>query len=279
MLLTGLIGRPVSHSIGQRVYNRFYSIAGIGSVYLSIDITPENLERFVSFSKSHFIGYNITIPHKVTVMKFLDSLEPEASEIGAVNLVKNTGGNAHGYNTDYLAMKNLGSQASLDFNSSSVAVMGTGGVARTVLYYLSRNHPEAEVTVFSRDPESVSNRLSDYESSNAIRFRKTGDVSDEDHFDILINCSPLGMWPEISKIPFDQEMIDKCTAGIDLVYNPVETSFVRSLRKKGKIAVNGAGFFIDQGYESLKIFFGDNIDGSLFRSTAETALKESMEHG
>lgn len=278
MLLTGLIGRPVGHSIGQTVYNRFYASSGIDSIYISVDVVPENLERFVAASRDHFLGFNVTIPHKVSILDFLDHIDREAEGIGAVNLVRIRDGRTYGYNTDYMAMMRLGKNSGIEFDSSRVAVMGTGGVSRTVLYYLARNHPNAEVTVFSRDPGSASSRLPEYMLSGNCRIRGIGESPEEVH-DILINCSPVGMWPDDSKSPFSEKMIKGCRAGIDLVYNPVETKFIRKLKGKGKVAVNGAGFFIDQGLESLKIFFGEGIDEAAFMKIAEQAIMEKVQHG
>ncbi|HKJ96399.1 MAG TPA: shikimate dehydrogenase, partial [Thermoplasmataceae archaeon] len=236
MLLTGLIGRPVSHSIGQTVYNRFYSSSGIESMYLSIDVMTENLERFVKLSKENFSGYNVTIPHKVQIMNYLDSMDPAASEIGAVNLVRNCDGKSRGYNTDYLAMEKLGSGRGLNFENSSIAVAGTGGVSRTVLYYMARRHPEAEVTIFSRNPDAAAVKLPSYVLEKGYEILSTKEMSQRDSFDILINCSPSGMWPETGESPFIESAILNCQAGIDLVYNPVDTLFIKRLRELGKKA-------------------------------------------
>lgn len=279
MLLTGLVGRPVSHSIGQMLYNRFYASTGIESMYISMDVAHENLSRFVEFSREHFAGYNVTIPHKVSIIGFLDKVDDDASRIGAVNLVSNKDGKSTGYNTDYLAMERLDMRSSLDFENSTVAIRGSGGVARTVLYYLSRKHPETEVTLISRNPESSGRNLPEYEFMKPLDIKSPVDITGNTGFDILINCSPVGMWPHTADSPFDKSMVRGCRAGIDLVYNPLETSFTRMLKESGKIAVDGFGFFVDQGYESLKIFFGREVNEKLFRKTAENIMKENEGNG
>lgn len=279
MLLTGLVGRPVSHSIGQTLYNRFYALSGIESMYLSMDITPENLSRFAQFSRDHFIGYNVTIPHKVSIMSFLDSVDDDARNIGAVNLVRNEDGESRGYNTDYLAMSKLGERIGPELRKASIAVMGSGGVSRTVLYYLSKKHPEAEITLISRNPDAAGKNYPAYEFNKPLEIKSPTDVSTNSAFDILINCSPVGMWPDTSESPFDESLVRECRVGIDLVYNPVETRFLKFLKKHGNKAVDGFGFFVDQGYESLKLFFGDIFDEELFRKTAQDILGEVKQNG
>ncbi len=274
MLLTGLVGRPVSHSIGQTLYNRFYASSGIESMYLSIDITPGNLSRFAEFSREHFIGYNVTIPHKISIMNCLEGVDENASSIGAVNLVRNEESGPRGYNTDYLAMASLGARSGLDFGSSRIAVRGSGGVSRTVLYYISKNHPGAEVTLISRDPAAAGKSLPGYDFEIPMSIVGPEGLSEHSGFDILINCSPVGMWPNIEGRPFSENLISECKAGIDLVYNPVETSFIKALEEEGKTAVDGFGFFVDQGYESMRLFFGDKVDEKLFRKTAEEIMSE-----
>ncbi len=268
MQLTGLVGRPVSHSIGQTVYNRYFSQSGLDCIYLSIDVTAENLGRFVSMAREKFLGYNVTIPHKVEIMKHLDSVSDEAEAIGSVNTVVTEGGSSMGYNTDFLAMGNLVREIGLTLEDSTVAVRGSGGVARTVICYISLYFPSARVTVVSRSPADARARLHAQLQGKNTSYVNPGEALGAD---ILINCSPIGMWPEVNSSPFTAEEIEGCSAGIDLVYNPQATNITETLIKQGKQAVGGLGFFVDQGYESLKLMTGKRIDRNLLEKIAAEA--------
>lgn len=271
MKLAGLIGRPVTHSIGQAVYNRFFHDAGLDAVYLSIDVMPENLPRFIELSREYFAGFNVTIPHKISVMQHLDVIDFQAEQIGSVNLVKNQDGNLTGYNTDFPAMEALASRSGMDFEKSTIAVSGSGGVARTVIHYISSRHPGTSVTVLSRNPGEAEERLEDLTAGLDISYMDSAGDG-ETLFDILVNCTPVGMSPG-KGTPFTERLISGCRAGIDLVYNPPETAFLRALKEKGKMTAGGLDFFVDQGIESMKILFDRSPERELFRRSATEALE------
>lgn len=279
MIAIGLAGRPVTHSLGQTVFNRYFLRKGIEAVYLSVDVTPENLGRFTEFAREKLAGFNVTIPHKVNVIHFLDTVEENAAKIGAVNLVKNREGKLYGYNTDYAAMSGAVARTGISLTGSSVALWGSGGVARTVLHYIRKNSRETSVSVFSRSPVEAEKKLSSYLDDKTVQIRDTAGIKGNEKFDILINCSPVGMWPEDKGMPFTPSLIRRCKAGIDLVYNPPLTVFLKTLRKEGKNSAGGTGFFTDQGYESMKILLEGGVDEDTFRNVAEEAIRESTEHG
>lgn len=271
MILTGLVGRPVTHSIGQTVYNRFFSLSDMDAMYLSVDLTEENLNTFVKKSRDLFLGYNVTIPHKVDIMTYLDSVESVAGEIGAVNLVKNLDGKAFGYNTDYHAARKLFTDNAVPLRGKRVAIAGSGGVARTIIYHILKEDEASQITIISRNPVNAEKKLHDLTMKGKTVFEKTPSSGS---YEVLVNCTPSGMWPNDGETPFSTEVIENCEAGIDLVYNPTETMFVKELQKSGKKTVMGSDFFIDQGLESLRILFQKKIDEALFRRVAEEVMEE-----
>lgn len=271
MKVTGLVGHPVAHSIGQTVYNRYYTEAGMDAIYIAADVTAENLGRFAGYASGEYTGYNVTIPHKVSVMEFLDSVDRDAAAIGAVNLVSIHGGKSRGHNTDYSAMKMISAGNGIPFDGSRIAIRGSGGVARTVIHYMKSSHRDFSITVLSDHPEQAEARLADYTGGpvGIMPFHE----AEHEIFDILVNCSPAGMWPNTGEIPFPEAMIKGCRAGLDLVYNPPETLFMKLLSRNGKTAVGGTDFFVEQGLETLRILFGD-ADVEMFRGIVEKSLEE-----
>lgn len=275
MNLTGLIGKPVTHSIGQAVYNRYYEKSGLDSIYISVDLANENLAKFVEMARKKFLGYNVTIPHKVRIIEYLDRVDGKASEIGAVNLVRNRDGKSEGFNTDYLAMQRLSSSSDINFRDAEIAVRGVGGVARAVINFISTNFSSSRITLVTRDPATVSERLPKNMGNADFQVVRPEEM-DRSRFDVLINCSPLGMYPETGSSPFEVSVIEKCMAGIDLVYNPRETKFIELLKQHGKQAVDGVGFFTDQGYESMTLLFGDVIDRNMLEGIVDEVVRGSL---
>ncbi|WP_297217904.1 shikimate dehydrogenase [Thermoplasma sp.] len=259
--ITGLIGHPVSHSIGQIVYNRIFRDEDIDAMYLAIDVHDSVLPIFMK-SSGFMEAFNVTIPHKVSVIPFLDRLDPIASEIGSVNLVINRDGLKMGYNTDYDGIDYALSKNGASVTGKRVLVSGTGGIARTVIRYLL-DHGAREIDIITRNVDRAKNKL-DFPGIGILQH------TDKD-YDIFINCTPLGTFGQGN--PFRSFSFRPGTTGIDMVYNPVMTEFLESIRAAGGKAVSGLDVFIGQGLRTLDLVFGIRPE-RLFRMYSEEALDE-----
>ncbi|MHB1709669.1 MAG: shikimate dehydrogenase family protein [Thermoplasmataceae archaeon] len=255
MKLAAVIGSPIAHSKSSLIFNTIFSRLGMSAFYLSVELKPMELESFVRASAETFTGYNVTSPHKVSIMKYLDFIVPEASQIGSVNLVRIEEGKTTGYNVDIAGIAAALTNSSIDFNAKDILIAGSGGIFRTVAYYIFRNFVPASVYVMVRNMERARKELADYIFGGSIKL-----VSGEDavsrSYDILINCTPLGTYPDITGIPFPEKLLGSAAVGIDVVYNPPITRFLGSMASNGAKIVTGRDLFVYQAIESIKILFG-----------------------
>ncbi len=258
MKLAGVIGSPIAHSKSSLIFNTIFSRLGMSAFYLSIELKPMELESFVRASADTFTGYNVTSPHKVSIMKRLDFIVPEASEIGSVNLVKIEEGKTTGYNVDIAGIAAAFANSSIDFNAKDILIAGSGGIFRTVAYYIFRNSVPSSVYVMVRDTERARNDLADYIFSGSINL-VSGKDAGKRKYDILINCTPVGTYPDTTGMPFPETLLGSASVGIDMVYNPPITGFLGSMSNNGAKIVTGRDLFIYQAIESMKILFGISV--------------------
>ena len=260
--LLGLIGHPVEHSLSPIMHNEALRDKNLNYVYLAFDVLPENLKYVVDGVKSLGTvgGFNITIPHKVEIMKYLDEIDKEAELIGAVNTVKIEKDRAIGYNTD-----GLGARMSLEeeigkVEDKNILIIGAGGAARAVAFELAKNN---HLTIINRTVEKaellakeISEKLNKHIYYNNLNI----DIGD---FDIIIHTTPIGMYPNVNVQPIiDTNKIEENMVVMDLIYNPEETVLLREAKKQGAKTINGLGMLVYQGAISFEIWTGvkPNID-------------------
>jgi len=250
-MASSLIGKPVSHSSGQYIYNKIFDKYNIDSIYLSIDLDENNIKKFIDYSKRNFIGFNVTSPYKEEIIKYLDDIDLTARNIGSVNLVKNVFGKLYGYNSDYNGFLFLLKNNNINLNNKNILILGTGGIAKTIIYAIKNNY-NSDINVASRN---IKNKKFDF---NLIEYN---DIND---YDIIINCTPVGMGNNYD-IPLNENKIKNNITGIDVIYNPEETKFLKTVKSKNGIAINGSDLFIGQGIETLKKLYNININYNEFK--------------
>jgi shikimate dehydrogenase len=257
MKFCGVIGSPITHSKSSAIFNRIFSDRKMDAFYASLDIKIRELESFVGAAKEHFCGYNVTAPHKIPIIQHLDSIDPKAQEIGSVNLVRITGGEAVGYNTDLAGFSYA--VRDLDFNGKRILVAGSGGIFRTVGYHiLNSSRPEA-FHVASREPGNARKELAGTPVTGVIKIISMTEAALH-QYDVLINCTPIGTYPQVSASPFTDRTIDNAKIGIDVVYNPAVTKFLSRMAANGSRIVTGEDLFVYQAVETMKILFGSEVN-------------------
>lgn len=257
--LFGLIGHPVEHSISPLMHNAAFEHLKVSGHYMGFDILPENLkESLLALKLLNFKGFNVTIPHKTSVMNHLDDIDEKAFEIGAVNTVVNHQGKWVGYNTDWqgfiLSLKTEG----LSLKNKKVCVFGHGGAAKAIVYACI-NEPVKSLEIFSRRLEKVDSWFRALADKHAFVELKSYDHYEEkNNYDLMINTTPLGMFPETNI-----SIVDTALAGhdhtifFDLIYNPSETLFLKGGRESGRKTINGLDMLIYQGIGALKLWLPD----------------------
>ncbi|MGC8514521.1 MAG: shikimate dehydrogenase family protein [Thermoplasmata archaeon] len=258
--LVGLIGRPVSQSAGQFVYNSIFSEMAIDAFYAAIDLAPANLAPFLKRAGDHFFALNVTSPHKNTVLDFCDRLSPAAGKTQSVNLLSFSGSRITGDNLDVAGFENLIVRNNVSLNDMNVVIVGSGGAARSVMHTISGRYTPASLHVASRNPELTERKLEAYDLDYPV-------ISYSDMFrlcDIVVNCTPESVERVLPPPPRRRA---KSGVAIDLVYNPPRTLFLRIMEESGWRIINGEEMFIGQGLATLDKMFdlsGKTVE-ALFR--------------
>jgi len=263
----GLIGFPLEHSISPSIHKANLNVLGLAGDYKLYEVPtmPKGEERIVDLlkrlRKKEITGLNVTIPHKKTVIPFLDNLTSPAQDIGAVNTICLSDGKLVGDNTDAPGfgsdleniMKVNGYQWKLDSsnNEHHALVIGAGGSACAVVYALAKKG--WRVTIAARrlqQAQEIAYRHlgGDREAIiSAIKLNKSEISRLKQPISLIVNTTPIGMWPNIDDSPWPENMkLPNNSIVYDLVYNPSETKLVKEARAAGLIAVTGLGMLIEQ---------------------------------
>lgn len=260
-----LLGDPVSHSLGPAMHNRALVHIQQNAVYLAF--RTENVKGSVKGIRALGIkGASVTIPHKVSVIPFLDKLDPGAERIGAVNTIVNRDGCLVGYNSDATgAVKALLEKTSL--KGKVVGIIGAGGAARAIGYGIASEG--AKIAFLNRTPEK-GEKLAKELGADFFSLNEIGKVAAE----ILVNTTPVGMFPETGATPVYKELLHDKMVVMDIVYNPLVTRLLREAAEKDCITINGVGMFVYQGAFQLELWTGKSAPIEIMKQAVVDALKK-----
>jgi len=255
----GLIGEKLAHSYSKIIHERFFELADkIGYTYDLIEIPRGDLSKEMERIAKEYDGINVTIPYKLDVMEFLTYISPEAKKIGAVNTVKFTPQGALGYNSDYFGFKSTLENSGIEADGKDVVILGTGGASKAALA-VCEDMGASSVTFVTSGNKIV-------EGYNTISYTQPiiGDI--------LINCTPVGMYPKTGISP-----IENLDAGfeavVDMIYNPTVTELMKKGEKIGAKTVNGLNMLVAQGIYSEGIWNDEDADNAIIKEIFDE-LKE-----
>ena len=272
--IVGLIGHPVEHSFSPPMHNAAFEALEMDYVYVAFDVDPLNLKSAIDGAKSLNIkGFNVTIPHKIEVMKHLDEIDEVAALIGAVNTIDFK--DMKGYNTDGIgAVKAIEEVTSI--KNKNVVVAGAGGASRAISFYIAKYGADS-LTILNRNVEKADNLAKDVSNSNLINDVKSDSMSEINSnvadADILINTTPIGMHPNVDDEPIvlADNMHDDLVV-FDAVYNPNDTVLIKEAVKAGAKPVYGIKMLLYQGAESFRIWTGRDAPVDVM----EDALRKTL---
>lgn len=242
MNVYGIIGKPLAHSRSQEYFTRKFAADGIAeSVYIKFEIDDIATLPQIIDNNPDLKGFNVTIPYKQEVIKYLDRIDEKAEQIGAVNCVKVTDGHLTGYNTDYGGFHTSLTQTFGDLKGEGALVLGTGGASKAVVSVL--NDLGLDIIRVSRS-----------EGKGDATYGQI-DQSMLDSHRLVVNCTPLGTWPETDrKVELPYELLNEHNMLFDLVYNPPLTAFLREGQLHDCRIRNGLEMFMVQAELSWNIF-------------------------
>ena len=235
----GLIGKNINYSFSKNFFNNKFENEKINAVYINFDI--KKIEEFKTIvTENNISGLNITIPYKESIINQLDYVDPTAKEIGAVNTIKFHNNILSGYNTDYLgfytSIKNI-----VDSNTKAL-ILGTGGASKAIAYTLKIL--KIKYLFVSRSKKN----------KNYINYNEISKEIINKH-NLIINCTPLGTFPEINQIPqIPISLITNRHIVYDLIYNPSKSLLLKKSEENGATIINGYQMLENQAMESWKIW-------------------------
>ncbi|ADH99885.1 shikimate dehydrogenase [Salisediminibacterium selenitireducens] len=265
----GVFGDPIEHSMSPAMHEAALSHAGIDGAYHAFHVKPEGLQDAVKGVRALGIrGVNVTIPHKVDVMKHLDAIDPLAERIGAVNTIVNDDGVLTGFNTDGAGyLEGLRPLLTHPLTDMRVLIIGAGGAARAVAMTLASKEVK-ELYVANRTETKageLAKACKPYAASRSLTLSLAQARLME--FDLVINTTSVGMSPNVDNIPISLEMLGRDTIVTDLIYNPMETRLLKMARQKGAKTQNGLNMFVLQGGLAFEKWTGKTAPRDIMRQT------------
>ncbi|TCS94801.1 shikimate dehydrogenase [Hazenella coriacea] len=271
----GLIGHPVSHSKSPEMMNAALRSLQQPYVYLAHDVAPSVLEEVVRGFRYTMRGWNVTIPHKVAIIPFLDELDHYAQEIGAVNTVVVREGTCVGYNTDGIGyVRSLQEEVELELSQARVLIVGAGGAARAVGYALAQVGVK-EISIANRTlakAKALADHLSRFTMTQAVPLDQCR--KQVENATLIVNTTSVGMFPHVDEMPISSSWISAEQIMSDLIYHPQETLLLQEAKKRGAFIHTGLGMLVHQAAVAFELWTGQQAPISLMRQILKQSLKK-----
>lgn len=234
----GLIGEKLGHSFSKIIHEKLADY--------TYDLHPLPKQELASFlEKKEFRAINVTIPYKIDVMPYLYEIDQRAQAVGSVNTIVNRNGNLYGYNTDFGGFLYLLKHNNIDVKNKKVLVLGKGGASKAIIAVLHYLQAKQIITVYYK------------QSNDAITYEQCQKLHND--ADVIINTTPVGMYPNLDGCPIDLEHYTNCNAVVDIIYNPIKTKLLLEAQKHNMIAVGGLEMLIAQAKYAVEIFLNTSI--------------------
>lgn len=271
-----VIGHPIGHTMSPFIHSRLFNLSGITAEYEVLDISPANLADDFNNHLKNIDGFNITIPHKQNIISCINKLDKKAQMYGSVNTVDNRNGISTGYTTDPDGFLKALSAAQIELKNN-VVIIGCGGVARTMAYETVLKDAILTLAIRKED-EDMCNLLCNEIKANVpnakVNFCLIDDINGD--IDVLINATPVGMFPKIEAQPISDSIISKTAAVFDAVYNPLETVLIQKAKANGSRAVGGMSMLVWQAVVAHEIWDGSTYDIEQINRICIDASKELL---
>lgn len=255
-----VIGEKLTHSMSPQIHKRYFDYYKQDSTYVITQIPMEDMLGDCSGLLKEYDGFNVTVPYKEKVLKYLNGTSDEAKEIGAVNTVVNQGGDMYGFNTDPFGFESLLIHNDVAIKDKVFVVLGSGGASKSVCYILKKRGAKKVIVVTRKDTSEEG-----YMTYSALESFKG---------DVLVNTTPVGMYPNVDNCPVSESAIANFDTVVDIVYNPVYTELLKAAVRLGKKAVGGLYMLVAQAMKSQEIWQKKITDKELYVDIYNALMKE-----
>ncbi len=272
-----LIGYPLGHSMSPIIHKELLKISSVKGEYNLAEVRTEDLEISFNEKLKKLNGFNITIPHKINIIPYLDELAPKAKLFGAVNTVDIKENKAIGYNTDCDGFLRSLEAENIKLEGN-VLICGSGGVSR--MFAFESALAGAEVTLAVRD--SSLKAANDIKRELQEKLLKDCNIiflsEAKGNYDLIINGTPVGMYPNVDACPLREEVIKSSKAVFDAIYNPIETKFIKYAREGGLKYINGLPMLVWQAAVAEEIWNDVKFSKNDINQVIEITKKELEKH-
>ena len=255
----GLIGNPVEHSLSPAIHNAAFQKLGLNFVYLAFRVEAIGDAIKGLRSLGNFRGASVTIPHKVSAVSFLDSLEPTARHIGAINTIVAEGGILKGYNTDAIGALRALHEGGVALNGRQVVMLGSGGAARAIAFALGAETGIDRLTILGIDEQERTVLVRDLRLKAGMAVQESlldesmlRKVLPDTH--VLIHCTPMGMSPKIHQTSVPAALLHSELTVMDIVYNPRDTQLLKDAKAAGCRVIPGLEMFLHQAAAQFELW-------------------------
>ncbi|PIZ94387.1 MAG: shikimate dehydrogenase [Candidatus Magasanikbacteria bacterium CG_4_10_14_0_2_um_filter_37_12] len=264
--MNAVIGNPLEHSLSPILHNEMYRLLNIEAEFIKDE--DENIYNLVERIKNKPYELTaVTMPHKQLIINLLDEIDSGVKKIGAVNTVINKNGILIGYNTDMYGIEYALRNSNVE--NKKILIVGAGASARTVAFVIKKMN--GNILWTNRNQEKAKILAQEFGG----RVVELENIQPE-QVDVVINTTPVGMYPDVEKSPVPKEFLQSHHAVFDIVYNPLETKFLADARETGAQVISGIDMFIAQGMQQIELWQGIKINIDGYYSNLKTVLFEHL---
>jgi shikimate dehydrogenase len=275
----GVIGDPIEHTLSPLMHNAAFEALKLDYVFLAFKVKPAEVGNAIAGMRALNIrGLNVTMPHKSTIMNFLDRIDLSAQIINSVNTILNKESTLFGFNTDGVGALKALRENGVEPKGRKVLLLGAGGAARAIAYTMAKEADE--LAVLNRTGKQAQN-LAKLLEKTANKKIVAGSLSPSEiqhniqDSDILINATSVGMKPKADESPVSPKLLRRNLAIMDIVYNPLETKLAKDAKAAGAQVVSGVEMLIYQGAASFEIWTGKSAPVEVMRKAALKHLQKA----
>jgi shikimate dehydrogenase len=271
----GVIGNPVEHSLSPAIHNAAFQKLGLNFVYLAFRVEAIGDAIKGLRALGNFRGASVTIPHKVAAVSFLDSVEPTARHIGAINTIVAAGGTLTGYNTDATGALRALREGGVALKGKQVVMLGSGGAARAIAFALGTEAGINRLAILGIDDQERIALARDLRSKTGMTVQESPldestlrKVLPETH--LLIHCTPMGMSPKVHETPVSATLLHAGLTVMDIVYNPRDTQLLKDAKAAGCRTIPGLEMFLHQAATQFELWTSQAAPADVMRIVLES---------
>ena len=259
------------------MHNEAFKAAGINAIYLAFDVLPSSLKQAVFGMRAlNILGFNVTIPHKVSIIDLLDGVDQQAKDVGAVNTVVNRGGRLKGYNTDVTGVSGAFNRNGISVSGRTALILGAGGAARACLAALIAEGCKKFLVLNRtlRRARSLEKEFTRKHGIKCVAMKLTTAAIREAcrSSDIVVNATPIGTYPKVDESIVPNECLTRDHIVFDVVYKPVRTKLIEEASKAGATVIPGLEMLVEQGAAAFKLWTRRDPPTQIMRRAVQSVL-------